>query len=272
MQDRNILITGGTDGMGKATAHQLAARGARLLLVGRNRTKGEAAVAEIIRTNGNEAVAFLQADLSLVHEIRRAAEQIRQTFDRLDGLVHGAGGVFPQQRTLTDEGLELVFAIQYLARYVLTNELLDLLHAAPVPKVVSIAGGGGSKGVDFDNLEGEKNYSAFGSVTRAGATNDLLTLEQIARYHNVTFYNYGPGIVRTATTMGNWLMGLLFNTVGRPFTRTAEQAANDIVALLTGEYQGGFYGPSLKWNETSAAKLDAARLWSYSKQLLKTLT
>ena len=76
MQDRNILITGGTDGMGKATAHQLAKMGARLLLVSRNRDKGEAAVSEIIGASGNEAITFLAADLSLVRDMRRAAEHI----------------------------------------------------------------------------------------------------------------------------------------------------------------------------------------------------
>jgi NAD(P)-dependent dehydrogenase (short-subunit alcohol dehydrogenase family) len=275
MQDRNILITGGTSGMGKATANQLAKMGARLLLVGRNRDKGEAAVTEIIRTSGSGAVTFLQADLSLMREVRRAAEHIRQTFEQLDVLVHGAGGVFPQQRTLTDEGVELSFAVQYLARFVLTNELLDLLRAAPAPQVVSIAGGGDeSKRVDFDNLNGEKSYSVLGAVAKAAATNDLLTLEQIARYHDITFYNYGPGMVRTATLMRTLPMRLLFNTVGRPFTRTAEQAANDIVALLTGEYPDGFYERSLKRNEPSAAKLDAAsraRLWDYGEKLVDNL-
>jgi len=272
MQNSNILITGGTDGMGKATANQLATMGARLLLVGRNRAKGEAAVAEIIQTSGNEAVTFLQADLSLVRELRCTAEHIRQIFDHLDGVVHGAGGVFPSGRAQTDEGLELVFAVQYLARYVLTNELLDLLHAAPTPQVVSIAAGGGSNGVDFDNLQGEKSYSGFDAVARAGALNDLLTLEQMAQYNNIAFYNYGPGIVRTATFMGNSLMRLFFNTVGRPFTRTTEQAAADIVTLLTGKYQSGFYGSSLKRNQTAAVKPDAARLWSYSKQLVDKIS
>ncbi|MCP4364861.1 MAG: SDR family NAD(P)-dependent oxidoreductase, partial [Planctomycetes bacterium] len=102
---------------------------------------GEAAVSEIIDASGNETATFLQADLSLMREVRRAAEHIRQTFDRLDVLVNSAGGTFPGRRTLTDEGFELAFAIQYLARFVLTNELLDLLNAAPAPQVLGIAGG-----------------------------------------------------------------------------------------------------------------------------------
>jgi NAD(P)-dependent dehydrogenase (short-subunit alcohol dehydrogenase family) len=259
--------------MGKATANQLAVMGTRLLLVGRNRAKGEAAVSEIINNSGNKAITFLQADLSLVREMQRIKGHVRQIFDRLDGLVHGAGGMFPLRRTLTDEGLELVFALLYLSRHVLTNELHDLLSAAIAPQVVSIAGGGGCMTPDFENLKGEKSYSIFGAIMRAGTLNDLLTLEQIARYPDVAFYNYGPGLVRTAAlTRGNPLINIFFNTIGRPFTRTAEKAANDIVALLTGKYLSGFYGPSLKQNKASVAEGDASRLWSSSEQLVDNLS
>jgi NAD(P)-dependent dehydrogenase (short-subunit alcohol dehydrogenase family) len=277
MKDRNIVITGGTDGMGKATAHQLAKMGARLLLVGRNRDKGEAAISEITRAGSSKTVTFLQADLSLMREVRRAAEHIRQTFDRLDVLVHGAGGSFPGKRTLTDEGLELCFAVQYLVRFVLTNELLDPLKATPGPQVVSIAGGAwGSKQVDFDNLQGEKSYGKFKAIGRTAAMDYLLTLGQMARYPEVTFYNYGPGLVRTATVTENLsIMRLFFNTVGRLFTRSPEQAANDIMMLLTGEYPAGFYGVSLKQNEPpTAAESDAAlseKLWDYSEKLVANL-
>lgn len=273
MRDSNILITGGTSGMGKETAIQLAKMGVKLLLVGRNRDKGEAAVTDIVRASRGETVTFFQADLSLLREMRRTAGHIRQTFDQVDGLVHGAGGTFPQQRLLTDEGLEMSFAVDYLARYVLTNELLDLLNAAPAPHVLSIAGGGTeSKALNFDNLNGEKSYSWSEAVAQASAANDLLTLEQIGRYHDVTFYNYGPGLVRTATIMGTMLGRLFFNTIGRLFSRSAEQAANDIVALLVGEYPSGFYGPSLKRNEPIVAKSDAARLWDYNEQLIDNLS
>lgn len=274
MQDRNILITGGTDGMGKATAHQLAKMGARLLLVGRNRDKGEAVVSEIIRASGSETVFFLEADLSLVREMRRAAQHIRGTFDRLDVLVHSAGAVFPQKRTQTHEGLEMSFAVGYLARFVLTNELLDALRAAPAPQVLSIAGAGAGFGrVDFDNLNGEKSYSRFGAVAKFAGTNDLLTPEQIARYPDITFYNYGPGPVRTKLLAGTLPMRLFFNTLGRPFSRSPEQAAVDIVTLLTDEYPGGLYGRSVKRNEPSAAADAAARtrLWDYSQTLVDKL-
>jgi NAD(P)-dependent dehydrogenase (short-subunit alcohol dehydrogenase family) len=278
MQDKNIVITGGTDGQGKATAHQLAKMGARLLLVGRSRDRGEAAVAEIISASGNKTVTFLPADLSLVREMRRVADHIRQTFDRLDVLVQGAGGGFPQARKVTDEGLEQSLTVQYLARYVLTNELLDLLRAAPAPLVISIAGGGtASKPLDLDDLNSEKNYGGkFEAIARASVANELLTLEQMARYRDITFYNYGPGLVRTKTVGGSSpLVRLFFNTIGRLFTRSPEQSATDIVALMRSAepLPSGFYGPSLKRMEkpVAATPQDAARLWAYSEKAVDDL-
>jgi len=278
MQDKNILITGGTDGQGKATAHQLAKLGARLLLVGRNRHRGEAAVAEIVSASGNKAVTFLPADLSLVREMRRVADRTRQTFDRLDVLVHGAGGGFPQQRKVTDEGLEQSLSVQYLARHVLTNELLGLLRAAPAPQVISIAGGGtASKPLDLDDLNSENNYGGkFEAMARASVANELLTLEQIARYPDITFYNFGPGLVRTKIMGGTFfLVRLFFNTVGRLFTRSPQQSAADIVALITSEapLPSGFYGPALKRTEKLAAATpeQAARLWAYSEKVVDNL-
>ncbi len=159
----------------------------------------------------------------------------------------------------------------------LTNELLGLLKAAPAPQVLSLAGGAfGSKQVDLDDLQSEKSYGKFKSIAKSGALDYLLTLGQLVRYPDITFYNYGPGLVRTATITENQAVTrLFFNTVGRLFTRSPEQAANDIVALLTGEYPAGFYGVSLKQKEApTAAESDATlseELWNYSEKLVANL-
>jgi NAD(P)-dependent dehydrogenase (short-subunit alcohol dehydrogenase family) len=270
----NVVITGGTDGIGKAAAVQLAKLGACLLLISRNPHKGAAAVAEIKRVSGNDAVTYLQADLSLMKNLQRAAEQIRETFDRLDVLVHCAGNLFSRQRTLTDDGLELSFAIQYMARFVLTNELLDVLRAAPAPQVLSVMGGGTISGqVDFDNLQGEKSYGFTEAIRTTSRAGDLLTLEQIARYPEITFYNYGPGLVRSGQIVKNPVMRLVLNTVGRLFSRSAEQAATDIVALLTGPYASGLYGISTKRNDDPECA-DAAsvrRMWEYGETVVAKL-
>jgi len=271
MQNQNVVITGGTDGIGKAAAIQLAKLGARLLLISRNPQKGEAAVAEIKQISGNDAVTFSQADLSLVGNVKRAAEGIRETFDRLDVLVHCAGNLFPRKRTLTDDGLELSFAIQYMSRFVLTSELLDLLRAAPAPQVLSVMGGGTIKGrVDFENLQGEKSYSFMEAIKATSRAGDLLILEQIERYPGITFYNYGPGIVRSGQIVQNPGMRLFFNTAGRFFSRSAEQAAADMVTLLTGDYDSGLYKISARPNDRpESAEGDAGqRMWAYGEKVV----
>lgn len=275
MQHQNVVITGGTDGIGKAAAIELAKLGPRLLLVSRNPQKGEAAVTEVERVSGNDAVSYLRADLSLVKNVRRAAEQIRQTFDKLDVLVHCAGNIFPRRRTLTDDGLELSFAIQYMARFVLTNELLKPLRAAPSPQVMSVAGGGTISGrVDFDNLQGEKSYGFTEAIKTTSRACDLLTFEQIARYSEIIFYNYGPGIVRSGLIIENPAMRLLMNTAGRLFSRSPERAADDMVALLTTAQPSGFYGASARRNDVpeSADPASSKMMWEYGQRWVATLS
>jgi len=274
MQGQNVVITGGTDGIGKAAAIRLAKLGVRLLLISRNPHKGDAAVAEIKRLSGNDAVTYLQADLSLAKNVRGAAEQVREAFDRLDVLVHCAGNLFPRQRTLTDDGVELSFAIQYMARFVLTNELLDLLRAALSPQVMSVAGGGTISGrVDFDNLQGEKSYGFTEVIKTTSRACDLLTFEQVARYPEITFYNYGPGLVRSGLIVKNPVMRLLMNTVGRPFSSSAEQAADDMLTLLRGPYASGFYVSSAKRNDTpeSVDPASCKRMWEYGETVVDKL-
>lgn len=274
MQGQNVVITGGTDGIGKAAATRLAKLGARLLLIGRNPDKGEAAVAEIKRISDNDAVTYTQADLSVLKNVRRIAEPIRETFDKLDVLVHCAGNIFPRQRTLTEDGLELSFAIQYMARFVLTHELLLLLRAAPAPQVLSVMGGGTISGrVDFDNLQGEKSYGFTEVIKTTSRAGDLLTFEQALRYPEITFYNYGPGLVRSGLIVKNPAMRLLMNTLGRPFSRSAEEAADDMLTLLTGKYASGFYVASAKRNDTPESQDPASckRMWEYGESVVAKL-
>jgi NAD(P)-dependent dehydrogenase (short-subunit alcohol dehydrogenase family) len=270
MKNKNILITGGTSGMGKATALRLAKLGTRLLLVGHNQAKGDAALADIIATSGNERVTYARADLSVLTEMRRLAEFTRGHFKRLDALVHAAGGVFPSKRILTEDGVEFSFALQFLARFVLTGELYEPLLVAADPKVVSLAGGGTVSGqLDFDNLNGETDYRWYRAIAKDAQANDLLTLEQIDQYPGITFYNYGPGFVLTNTVMRNAAARIFFKTLARPLTRSPESAADDIVMLLAGDYPSGLYDKRLQrndppiWADATARK----RLWDYGTQL-----
>jgi NAD(P)-dependent dehydrogenase (short-subunit alcohol dehydrogenase family) len=274
--ERNIVITGATDGMGRVAARRLAHKGVRLLLIGRNPERCEAVKAECIAETGNQQVDYVVADLSIVREVRRAAAEIKQRLDRVDTLVNNAGGAFPWQRTQTEEGFEIAFMMQYLSRFVLTNELLDQLHAAEDPLVITVAGGGTyAKDFDIDDLQSEHGYKKFAMIGKSAAFNELLTLEQARRYQGIRFCNYGPGLVRTKTTMATPFAWLFFQSIGRLFTRSPEQAGTDMAELAVGGHEGGFYGPELKRNEPVWSQANAAlgpALWAKTEELLEDLT
>jgi NAD(P)-dependent dehydrogenase (short-subunit alcohol dehydrogenase family) len=273
---RNIVITGATDGMGKVAAKELARQGARLLLVGRNRERCESAKTECTANTGNRQVDYVVADLSTVREVRRVAAEIRQRLDSVDTLVNNAGGKFPQRRTETEEGFEIAFMLQYLSRYVLTKELLDHLRASEDPLVMTVAGGGTyAKDIDLDDLQSERDYKKFGIIGKTAALNELLTEEQVRRYEGITFCNYGPGLVRTKTTMAGTMARIFFQSIGRLFTRSAEQAGADIAALAAGGHATGFYGPNLRRQEPVWAQANAhlgPALWEKTEELLGSLT
>jgi NAD(P)-dependent dehydrogenase (short-subunit alcohol dehydrogenase family) len=269
---RNIAITGATDGMGKEAAKELARQGVQLLLIGRNPERCEAVKAECIAESGNQQVDYVVADLSTVGEVRRAAAEIQRRLDRVDTLVNNAGGTFPWRRTETEEGLEVAFMLQYLSRYVLTKELLDHLRASKDPLVMAVAGGGTyAKDFDLDDLQSERDYKKFRLIGKTAALNELLTQEQAQRYTGITFYNYGPGLVRTKTTMATPMARIFFQSIGRLFTRSPEQAGADMAKLAAGGYEGGFYGPKLKRNEPVWAQANAtvgSALWEKTEELL----
>lgn len=276
---RTIVITGATNGMGKVAAKELARGGARLLLVARNRERCEAVRGECIAAAeaSNPRVDSLVADLSSVHEVRRAATQISQRLNRIDTLVNNAGGTFPSRRTVTDEGLELSFVLQYLSRHVLTEQLLDRLRASEDPLVMTTAGGGThvNKYIDLDDLNNERDYGRFRIISKAATLNDLHTHEQSRRHEEIAFINYGPGLVRTNTTMASPMARIFFQTVGRLISRSPEEAGAEIAELAAGGYTGGYYGPRLKRNtpEWTQAQSDlAAQLWEKTESLLRGLT
>jgi NAD(P)-dependent dehydrogenase (short-subunit alcohol dehydrogenase family) len=269
---KTFLITGGSDGMGRATALRLADPDTHIILVGRSRERGDEA-RQAVEAAGGSATS-LSIDLSTRAGRQDLAGKVRMRGPALDALVHCAGGTFSRRRITTDEGLELSFAIQVLARFELTELLLDPLRAAGTGRVVSVAGGGGyGSTLDLDDLQGEKKHSHFGSIGKQAVANDLLSWEQMARHEGVAFYNYGPGFVRTKVTTWHPVMRVALGTVGRLFSRSPEDAAEDIAGLVQGGRAPGFYGPGLTYRGTEPKVADrelAADLWEYCAALAPT--
>src|ERR671912_1628622 len=145
MGEKVCLITGATSGIGKATAMGLVNMGASVVMVGRDRGRGEAALAEIKEKSTNASVHLMLADLSSHEEIRRLAGGFKEAYPRLDVLINDAG-LFRSKRITTADGLEMTFAVNHLAYFLLTNLLLDVLKASAPSRIVNVSSGDHSNG------------------------------------------------------------------------------------------------------------------------------
>src|SRR6266566_1290957 len=178
MAGKSVLVTGGTGGIGKATAIALAALGARVGITGRDQARTEAAAAGIRAAPGSPAV---DADMSAQAGVRRLAAQVADTYPRLDVLVNNVGG-FWAHRHVTADGLERTFALNHLAAFLLTNLLLDRLKSSAPARIVTVSSGAHASGrIDFDDLQGERDYSGQRAYGQSKLANVMFTYELARR-------------------------------------------------------------------------------------------
>ncbi len=281
MQGKTVVITGATNGIGKAAALALASAGARVVVVGRSLDKAQA-VADAIRAGGAGSAEVALADLSLVAQVRRLAAELRDRFSRIDVLVNNAGALF-NSREVTAEGFERTFALNHLSYFVLTTELLPVLIASAPTRVVSVSSGAhwGGK-LDFDNLQGERGYSGFGAYSSSKLMNIAFTTElarrMAAQGANVTANAMHPGFVGTGFATNNGGLMKLGMQMLRPFILSPEQGADTLVWLAAApEMEGktGGYYEKRKPAPVSPAGRDAdaaRRLWEVSEALVSRVT
>ena len=277
MVGKVVLITGGTGGIGKATAVGLAALGARVAITGRDRGRAEAAAIQVRAETGNPDVDALGADLSSQAEVRRLAAEALQAYPRLDVLVNNVGG-FWATRHVTADGLEHTFAVNHLAGFLLTGLLLDRLRASAPARVVTVSSGAQSMGtMDFDDLQGEQKYSGQKAYNQSKLADVMFTYELARRLEGtgVTATVLHPGVVGTG--FGAEDPSLIFKVLvplWRPFMKTPEQgAATSIYLASSPEVEGvtGTYfarGKPAKSNKLSYDRDAAARLWRISADLV----
>ncbi len=166
MQNKIVLITGGTGGIGKQTALTLAKLGAQLVVTGRSQTSGQAAVQELKQLSGSQQIDLLLADLSTRQGVRSLAEQFNHRYERLDVLINNAGLAAPK-RELTADGIETDFAVNVLAPFLLTHLLMASLKASPAARVISLTGGEAKGQIDLDNLQAERSFSGLSTYSHA---------------------------------------------------------------------------------------------------------
>jgi NAD(P)-dependent dehydrogenase (short-subunit alcohol dehydrogenase family) len=275
MNGKLVLITGGTSGIGKAAATALANLGAEVVVTGRNRERGEGAIEEIRRESGSRKVSLLLADLAVQAEVRRLAEEFEASHDRLDVLVNNAG-LIQSRRTETPDGIEVTFAVNHLAPFLLTNLLLDLLKESAPSRIITVSSEAQRRAkIDFDNLQGERRYSAFRAYGQSKLANIMFTYELAERLRgtNVTANCLHPGGVNTNFGNNNrGPMTLLFRAF-KPFMRSPEQGADTIVYLAASPDVEGMSGKYLVDRRVIAPSEEAydeptrKKLWEISEEL-----
>jgi len=277
MADKVVLITGGTGGIGKATAVGLAALGARVAITGRDLERAEAAAAEIRGATGNRHVDAFAADLSSQAEVRRLADRVLDAYPRLDVLVNNVGG-FWATRHVTADGLERTFAVNHLAAFLLTNLLLERLRFSAPARVVMVSSGAQSMGaIAFEDLQGERRYSGQTAYNQSKLATVMFTYELARRLKGtgVTATALHPGVVSTGfgaedpSRTFSFLVPLV-----RPFMKSPRQgAATSIYLASSDKVEGvtGTYFAKGKPQASSKASYDrdaAARLWRVSTGLV----
>jgi retinol dehydrogenase 14 len=276
MAGRAVLITGGTGGIGKATAAGLATLGARVGIVGRDRQRGAAAAADIQAASGNPAVDVFAADLSAQAQVRRLAQEVLTAYPRIDVLVNNVGG-FWAHRHLTVDGLERTLAVNHLAPFLLTTLLLDRLQASAPARIVTVSSSAQATGrIDFDDLQGERNYSAQHSYSQSKLANVMFTYELARRLDGtgVTATVLHPGVVRTRFGAEDPSGLVVAGRLARPFMKTPARAAATPVYLASStEVEGvtGRYFANRKPKTSNKSSYDtaaAARLWRLSADLV----
>ncbi|GAA2489221.1 SDR family oxidoreductase [Terrabacter carboxydivorans] len=278
MAGRTVLVTGGTGGIGLATATRLAGLGARVGIVGRDASRAESA-ATSIRTVGGRVDVFV-ADLSAQREVHSLAERVLTAYPRLDVLVNNVGGYWAT-RHVTADGLERTFAVNHLAPFLLTHLLLDRLRASAPARVVTVSSGAQAMGrIDLDDLQGTRDYSGQRAYSQSKLANVMSTYELARRLAAVdgaavTANALHPGVVRTAfgqEDSGPWMRRLL--PVVRPLMKSPERGADTSVRLASSpELEGvsGRYFVNGRASRSSRASYDtevAARLWCASAELV----
>lgn len=179
MDEKTILITGATDGLGKRVARDLASKGASVLLHGRNAKKGDAVIVELKADTGRNAFSYYNADFASLAEVSRLADQIASDHDRLDVMINNAGigfGAPGSGRTESRDGYEQRFQVNYLAGFLLTLRLLPLLRHTPASRIVNVASAA-QQPVDFDNVMLERGYSGHRAYGQSKLAQIMFTVE-----------------------------------------------------------------------------------------------
>ncbi len=278
VRSKTVLITGATSGIGLEASVELARLKARVVMVGRDPGRTEAAVADVVTRSGSREVSHLLCDFSSQAAIRKLAADFLASHDRLHVLLNNAGGV-NKTRRVTVDGIEMTFAVNHLGYFLLTHLLCDLLVRSTPARVVTVASVGHRSGtLDFDDLGFEHGgYKIMRAYSRSKLANVLFAAELARRLAGtgVTSNSVHPGAVATNIWSGAPLWAKpIINVLWRPFFISARKGAENVVRLavspelegVSGKYfeEGKMVAPSPLAQDEGLAR----RLWEVSAGLV----
>ncbi len=275
MQGKVCLVTGGSSGIGKATALGLARLGATVIVVARDRKRCEAAIMDIQQHSGNPSVEMLLADLSSQEAVRRLAQAFLARYQVLHILVNNAAVVHPQ-RVMTADGIEATFAVNYLAPFLLTHCLLETLKASAPARIINVTSALHGGTLRFDRLEGAKDLYGSQAYVQSKLALILFTYELARRVQGtgVTVNCVHPGVVKS--DLNRRMTGLtgLFTCFGNRFIGTDPATGAQTLLYLASspdvEEVNGKYFANMKESKSSKQSYDQAlqqQLWRVSERL-----
>jgi len=239
-----ILVTGATDGLGKQVAHNLSLRGATVLLHGRNREKGEAALQEIRDRTGNQELIYYNVDFSSLDEVRRLSEQIQADQERLDVLINNAGigtGMRQSRREKSRDGHELRFAVNYLATFLLTHRLLPLLRRSAPARIINVASVG-QQSIEFDNVMLEDGYDGLRAYSQSKLAQVMFAFDLAEELEGtgITVNSLHPAsLMNTRMVFETDYFSGAMSTVEEGANAVEYLATSPVLDGVTGEYFNG---------------------------------
>ncbi len=276
MHSKVCLVTGATSGVGMVTAKTLAQLGATTIIIARNPERGTAMVNRIRQETGNPQVEMILADLSAQGDVRRLAREVQSRYPRLDVLVNNAGALF-SRREVSLDGIEMTWALNHLAYFLLTNLLLETLSASAPARIVNVSSEAHRHAsMPFEDLQGQRRYRGWRAYAQSKLANILFTYELARRLNgtHVTANAVHPGFVATNFGRHNRsLAGLMFRAL-QVAAISPEQGAETMLYLATSpevEDVTGKYFVKRRAVRSSNASYDvhaAQRLWQASVELV----
>ena len=278
--DKNCIITGATDGIGKQTAIDLAKLGYKLGLVGRNQEKGRLLIQEIEKITGNQSIKYFNTDLSVIKTLKKLTSNIKNEFNSIDVLINNAGAYYSTFEK-TKEGLERTFALNHLSYFTLTHLLLDALEKGKTSRVINVASAAHfSAKLDMNDLQMEKKYRGWTAYCNSKLMNILFTYEadKLFKDKGISFNCLHPGFVNTRFGDDNKGFGKTILNIGKKLIAiNVKKGASTNVFLASSnkvsKVSGKYFNKSknTKSSKFSYSDFNQKRLWAYSKKIINNL-